>query len=86
MRGIYAFIKGIPSKLGVGVSDLGFERPSSVPTQSFYGPRYNVRRHLGPVAPGFVKLGQQVVPVSILGSSGISLHGTPKLTTLADKG
>lgn len=86
MRGIYAFIKGVPGKLGVGVSDLGLERPSTVPIQSIYGQRYNVRHHLGPVAPGYAKVGQQVVPVSMLGNSGIYLAGQIKLQTLAQKG
>lgn len=88
MAGIYDFIRGIPGKLGVGVADLGFERSQSIPLTSIQGPGVMVRRSLGPTAPGYVKLGQQTVPASWLGITGIYPHGTPNLQTLAvkDKG
>lgn len=79
----YSFVRGIGVKLGTGVSDLGFKRPSSVPIQSMYGPRYNVQRSFAPNSPGFVKLRQEVVAVSLLGDTGRKLGVTPRGMPLA---
>jgi hypothetical protein len=87
MAGIYNFFRGISGKLGTGVSDLGFERSSSIPLTPLNGPGVFVRRALGPTAPGFVITDNRMVPVvTFNGTTGQGLHGTPQLQRLAKKG
>lgn len=79
---LYNFIRG-PENLGVGTGAMALVRPQTNPVQSIYGARYNVQRHYGPQAPAFMKWGNQVVPVSILGN-GSYLAGQIALQALTD--
>lgn len=63
--------------LGVGTGALGLERPQGVKPDSVYGPRYNVRGTLRTQAPAFVKIGANVLPVSLLGTTGIAKPREP---------
>lgn len=69
--GIFSFRKNkrVP-ELGVGVANLGFERSHNVLTDSIYGPHINVQRQLVTQHPAYVKMGQEVVPVSLNGNGG----------------
>lgn len=68
----YSYVRN-SLNLGVGTRDLAFQRSQSIPIDTVYGPRYNVHRSMAPQAPGFVKLNQQVVPVSLLGYNGLAI-------------
>lgn len=83
MAGIYSFFRGISAKLGTGVSDLAFERSSTIPLTPLNGPGVFVRRALGPTAPGYVMTAQGAVPVVAITGYGDTLHGTPALGRLA---
>ena len=85
MAGIFGFILGVPGKLGVGTADLGFRRSQSIGLTSIGGPGVHVRRSFAPNAPGYVKTGQNVVPVAWTGQ-GSGLVGTFDLGTLASDG
>ena len=78
----YRFAKLI-GNIGVGVENLGFERPSTLPAyDGFMRRRYMVRASLDPQHPGFVKYGQQFQPIAITGN-GIELQGQFALQALA---
>ena len=81
--GIFSFRKNkrVPD-LGQGVGYLGFERPRPIPAEGYYNPAYMVRGQLVTQAPGAVKMGQTVVPVSLLGN-GLSYQGQVLLSPLA---
>lgn len=81
--GIYSFIKSRIVGVGEGVADLGFVQSQNLLPATLYGPRRNVKRSLGTQAPGMVKIGRDVVPVSILGNTGIAAQGTLELIPLA---
>jgi hypothetical protein len=81
--GMFSYIKSRIGSAGIGADDMGFVQTMNLTPASIYGPRYNVRLQLAPQAPGFVKMGQQIVPVSILGDSGLGLQGTFALNPLA---
>jgi len=80
---IFSFRKNerVPS-LGMGVANLGFERPRNVSTDSIYSPHIMVRNQLVTQAPGAVKIGQRVVPVALNGNGG-GLQGQLLLGPLA---
>lgn len=81
---IFSFIKSAISDAGVGTRDLGLEQQLNYVPATIYSSRRNVQRSLGPTAPGYAKFGNAVVPVSILGDSGLGLQGTLQLTPLAE--
>lgn len=68
---------------GVGVGNMGFQRPSSLPADNIYAPRYNVKSQLDPQAPGYVKLKQEFVPVSLM-ANGVYFQGTLAMQALAE--
>jgi len=79
----YQFVRLI-GNVGVGVENLGFERPSTLPAyDGWMRPRYQVRGCLDPNAPGFVKHQQHYQPVGITGN-GIALQGQFELQKLAE--
>jgi hypothetical protein len=81
--GIYSFIKSRIVGAGEGVADLGFVQSQNFTPATLYGPRRNVKRAFQTQAPAFVKIGRDVVPVSILGNTGIAAQGTLELVPLA---
>lgn len=84
--GLYRYIFG-RTGFGVGADNMALAQPTTLPVDSMYGPRYNVRRDLGPHSPGFVKEQQNFVPVDLL-ANGVYMSGTLALQALAqfDKG
>lgn len=83
MWSFFKYRKG-PNNLGIGTQNLGLEMPQDIPPPSIYGRRYNVRGTLAPTAPGYAVIGQRVVPVSLLGNTGIALQGQFALQALAE--
>jgi hypothetical protein len=87
LKSVFSFFKGT-TDLGVGTRDLGFRRSQTLPVNSVFlgntGRReWNVRRSLGPISgPGYMKLEQQLVPVTIRGS-GLGVAGQYELQSLA---
>lgn len=79
----FKFIKSMIAGAGTGTADYGVVQQMNLTPASFYGPRHNVQRQLNPQAPAMVKIGQYIVPVSILGDSGLSVSGALQLTPLA---
>lgn len=78
----YDFVKKL-GNVGVGVENLGFLPPSTLPLyDGWMRARYRVRGQLDPQAPGFVKSSQQFQPVSLLGN-GSYLQGQLALQALA---
>ena len=78
----YSFKRGF-NGFGIGVEDLGFERPTSIPANTFYGSRYNVRKTLEPQAPGYVLQGQSLVSVDLKGD-GAYFAGAMAMQALSD--
>ena len=83
-RSFFSFLKATDN-VGVGTRDLGYRRSTSIPIDSTYlGPQWNIKRSIGPVNnPGYMKLAQQVVPVSVRGS-GIGISGQYTLPQLIE--
>lgn len=71
-----------PSGLGVGTSNLAYQRSIPLSDPSLYVPRYVVDGGLTTVAPAFVKDRQQVVDVGLLGN-GAGFAGIMALQQLA---
>ena len=84
--GIYAFLKSAIVGAGTGVADFAPVQSNNIVPATLYGSRRNVQRQFNSQAPAFVKIGQDVLPVSILGNSGIAMQGTFELTQLAKEG
>jgi hypothetical protein len=82
--GVFRFIKSAITGAGVGVGDYAVAQNVNLTPASYYGPRHNVRQSLGPCAPAFAKVGQQIVPVSMLGDTGVALQGQMILAPLAN--
>lgn len=80
---LYSFIKSRIVGAGEGVADLGFVQSQNLVPATLYSNRRNVRGQLQLQAPALVKIGRDVVPVSILGDTGIGMQGTFELTQLA---
>ena len=80
---LYLFIKSRIVGAGEGVSDLAFVQSQNLLPATLYGNRRNVRAQLRTQAPALVKIGRDVIPVSILGDTGIAMQGTFELTQLA---
>lgn len=72
-----------PSGLGVGISNLSYQRSIPLVDATLYGPRYNVDGQLFSTRPGFIKLEQQYVDVGLLGN-GAGFAGVLALQQLAD--
>jgi hypothetical protein len=83
MRSFFYRFRNTPADAGLGVDNLALERPMPVPADSLYCPRYMVRGQLSPQAPGYVKIRQSVLPVSLAGN-GSGLHGQFALVALAE--
>lgn len=83
---VFSFLKSAISGAGVGVADLALQQGQNLVPATIYGPRHNVRMSLGPTAPGFAKFGKDIVPVSILGTTGMGMQGTFELNPLAKEG
>lgn len=79
---MYGYVRGF-NGMGIGAGDMAFLQPTTLPIDSIYGPRYNVRGDLDPQAPGFVKLAQQFVPVSLL-ANGVYFSGDFSLQALVE--
>lgn len=77
----YSFIPGA-DRLGIGVENMGMQRPSTLPVDSIYAPRYNVRGTLDLHSNAYVKMGQNLVPVSLL-ANGLYFGGTFELQALS---
>jgi hypothetical protein len=86
MSGFYNFIRGVTGKLGVGMDDRGLLRSQTLPNYSGIGSERQVRRVFSLTRQSHAMLVQEVPVVSPLGLTGLSLHGVPILTHLADKG
>lgn len=69
-------------RLGIGVDDLAYRPKSGNPDNNPYSYRYVVRRDFSPTQPGFAKLNQSLVPVSLVGN-GLQLSGRIALQRLA---
>lgn len=80
---IYSFIKSRIVGAGEGVSDLAYVQSQNLLPATLYGSRRNVQFQLRTQAPALVKIGRDVLPVSILGDTGIAMQGTFELTQLA---
>ena len=78
----YGFRQGY-NGFGIGIEDLGFERPTTIPANTFYGPRYNVRNCVEPQAPGYVLQGQSLVSVDLKGD-GAYFSGAMAMQALSD--
>lgn len=83
--GIYSFIKSRIVGAGEGVADLGYVQSQNLVPATLYGERRNVQRSYQTQAPAFVKMGRDVLPVSILGQTGIAMQGTLELVPLANQ-
>jgi hypothetical protein len=79
---MYGFIRRYLN-IGIGVESEGFQRPTSLPSDNIYAPRYNVKGQLDPQQPGYLKLAQEFVPVSLL-ANGVYLQGTLALQALSE--
>lgn len=82
---MFDFIKTFAGRIGVGTSDMAFQRPRPVSIDSIYGPAYNVRGQIVTTAGGYMMVNKSVVPVSLTGN-GAAIHGTPILSPLAEEG
>lgn len=81
--GLVNYIKSAIGSAGIGADDMAFVQQHKLIPASIYGPRYNVKQTLSVQAPAFAKVGQEIVPVSILGLTGLGLQGTLQLNPLA---
>jgi hypothetical protein len=77
----YFFRKGA-SDLGIGVDNLAFQSTYGKPVFGPYSKGYVPNRSLSVSAPGYVKLQQNYVPVSLVGN-GQQLSGRIELQRLA---
>ena len=69
--------------LGTGTSGLGLQQPQTLPREDgFFRNGYKVLKSFGPTAPGYVKISQQFVPVSLVGN-GSDIQGQMDLAALA---
>jgi hypothetical protein len=79
--GIYFYTSGARN-LGVGVDDLAFRSVFGKPVFGPYSKGYVTERTLFSQKPGYVKLAQDYVPVSLVGN-GQQLSGRIELQRLA---
>lgn len=69
--------------VGLGATDIALQPFQTLPKyDGFTSDSYRVRASFKPQAPGFVKMGQDFVPVSLVGN-GIDLQGQMALQRLA---
>jgi len=69
--------------IGIGVEDMGFTQPTTLPVDSIYAARYNVQMTLAPQAPGYLKQQQNLVPVG-LRANGVYMSGELALQALVE--
>lgn len=68
---------------GLGATDIALQPFQTLPKfDGFTSPTYMVRGSFKPQAPGFVKMGQDFQPVSLVGN-GINMQGQLALQRLA---
>ena len=79
----FTFAKRPTEKLGVGVSDMAFGRPSTLPLLDWKGGGLNVGRQLNPLQGAQVFAPQTVTNVSLRGS-GVYLADQMMLQGLTD--
>ena len=77
----YSFTPG-SDRLGIGAENMGLNQPTTLPIDSIYAPRYNVKGTLDLHANAYVKQGQNLVPVSLL-ANGLYFAGTFELQALS---
>ena len=82
--GFYKFIQRVNRGLGVGVADQAYIPTTGLPINDGTGLNRNVQRSFALTRNAFVNDVQNVLPVSILGTTGIYPHGVPVFTRLAD--
>lgn len=72
--GIYRYLA---AKIGAGVGsqNMAFQRPQTVPVVGFSPGNHLVRQPFQPISVAGVMLGQSVVPVSLLGTTGAAMQG-----------
>jgi len=68
---------------GIGVENFALEQPTTLPIDSIYSVRNNVRGDLSPHAPGYIKGSQNFVPVSLQGN-GVYFSGAVALQALVE--
>lgn len=81
-NGPYEYLPGYTG-FGVGSENESFQRPTTIPIDSQYGPRYNVKGNIAPQSPGYLKMGQSLVPVDLKGQ-GVYFSGDIALQALSD--
>jgi len=79
---MYSYLVG-RSGYGIGVENLALRQPTTLPVDSIYAPKYNIQNSLAPQSPGFVKMYQNFVPVSLL-ANGVYFSGALALQALSD--
>lgn len=79
----FTFAKRDTEKLGVGVSDLAFGRPSTLPILDWKGGGLNVRRNLSVLQPAQVYAPHSVTNVGLRGN-GVYLADQLQLQGLLD--
>ena len=78
----YGFVPG-PNTLGIGTGNQGFERSQTIPVNSIYGPRYNVKDEIDATARGTLVLYQKG-PMVDLQANGVYFSGTLALSALSE--
>ncbi len=79
----YTFAKRETERLGVGVSDMAFGRPSTLPLLAWFAGGMVVQRNLAPLQPAQVFSPQTVTSVSLRGN-GVQLSDQMLLQGLMD--
>jgi hypothetical protein len=79
----FRFLKSRIADAGVGVDDLALVQSNNLTPASHYNSRHLVRGSLAICAPGYAKIGQHIVPVSMLGDTGVALQGQMVFAPLA---
>lgn len=80
----YTFAKRPTERLGVGVSDMAFGRPSTLPLLDWKSGGLGIRRMLAPLQPAQVFAPHTVTDVSLRGAGGVYLSDQLTLQGLMD--
>lgn len=82
MASPYSYVRRLFG-VGLGAEDIALQPFQTLPKfDGFTSDTYRVRASFNPQAPGFVKMGQDFQPVSLVGN-GIQLQGQMALQRLA---
>lgn len=79
--GIYNYLFG-RTGFGIGAGNQALEQPTTLPVDSIYAPRYNVKMSMNSVNPAYLKYNQDFTSVDLL-SNGLYFAGTFALGALA---